>query len=113
MCNDKGTYALEKPVKPNAVRQHPENTGALAVGDRVEALKDARDVTVVLLHHWMTIFLRVRLQEIGAGMMCVRVVISSILYTSLHFRYMWADQPGSHTEGRSAQNLDFLHLSLR
>lgn len=65
MCHDKGAYAIEKSVRANAVRQHPEDAGALAVGDRVEALKDACDVTVVLLHHWVSIFLRVRLQDIG------------------------------------------------
>lgn len=59
MCNDKSVYALEKAIGTNAVRQHPEYTGALAVGNCVKALEDARDVTVMLLHHWMAIFLRV------------------------------------------------------
>lgn len=44
--------------------QHLENAGAFAVSDGVKTLDDTRDVTVVLLHHRMAIFLRVRLHRI-------------------------------------------------
>lgn len=61
MCDDEGPDTLEESIGSDAVGQHPENAGALAVSDRIETLHDTRDITVVLLHHWMAIFLRVRL----------------------------------------------------
>lgn len=66
MRNDEVRHPSEEPIGTNAAVQHSEDARALAVRYRVEAFKDARDVTVVLLHHRMAVLLRVCLQQ-GKG----------------------------------------------
>lgn len=61
VIHDEAARPLEKPSGPYTMTQHAENASSLAVRDRVEALQNARDVSVVLLHHRVASLLRIRL----------------------------------------------------
>lgn len=61
MVHDEAPCALQESNGAHAVTQHAEDASALAVRDSVEALQDTCDITVVLLHHRVAVFLRIRL----------------------------------------------------
>lgn len=61
MVDDEAPSALQEAGRADAMAKHSENACTLAVRDSVEALKDARDITIVVLHHWMATILGIRL----------------------------------------------------
>lgn len=61
MVDDEATRSLQESSRSHAVAKHAEHARPFAVGDRVEALQYAPDVSVVLLHDWVALLLSIGL----------------------------------------------------